>query len=236
MADYGRRMSGPGTGQVHRFSDINRPEAGPTHDRALPVGAHPPALLTGHPNGMKVTILLEGCALGHAGAEYDAAHQHHGWGAVRIGLVEPNPTPRSLRSWTTPQTAHRVFESGAILLYLAERFGSSLPEAPSAETLSWLFWQMGATPLLEGGYEHFYQYAPGLSTLDRFAMEADGAGRPGPPAGGPPPRRRGLHHRGHGAWPDRTAGRGGSAAPETSSPSPPTPTCCAGTTGRGAPR
>ena len=166
--------------KVHRFSDINRPEAGPTHDRALPVGAHPLQLYSlGTPNGMKVTILLEELlALGHAGAEYDA------W-IINImdgeqfgsGFVEANPNskiPALMDHSTDPPT--RVFESGAILLYLAERFGAFLPAAPAAraETLSWLFWQMGAAPLLGGGFGHFYRYAPEKLEypIDRFAMEA----------------------------------------------------------------
>ncbi len=162
-----------------KFASINRPVAGPTHDKALPVGQHPLQLYSmGTPNGVKVTVMLEELlALGHTGAEYDA------W-LIRItegdqfgsGFVEANPNSKipALRDHaTTPPT--RVFESGAILLYLAERFGEFLPSdhAARAETLNWLFWQMGSAPYLGGGFGHFYAYAPEKFEypINRFAME-----------------------------------------------------------------
>ena len=162
-----------------RFANINRPIAGATHDKALPVGRHPLQLYSlATPNGQKVTILLEELlALGHAGAEYDA------W-LIRInegdqfgsGFVAVNPNskiPALLdRSGATPI---RVFESGAILVHLAEKFGAFLPTEPAAraECLSWLFWQMGSAPYLGGGFGHFYAYAPTKIeyAIDRFAME-----------------------------------------------------------------
>ncbi len=158
----------------------NRPTAGATHEKELPVGRHPLQLYSlGTPNGQKVTILLEELlALGHSGAEYDA------W-LIRIGegdqfgsgfvAVNPNSKIPALvdRSGTKPI---RVFESGAILLYLAEKFGAFLPSeaGPRAECLSWLFWQMGSAPYLGGGFGHFYAYAPLKIeyAIDRFAMEA----------------------------------------------------------------
>lgn len=162
-----------------RFAAINRPIAGPTHDKDLPIGRHPLQLYSlGTPNGVKVTVLLEELlAAGHAGADYDA------W-LVRItegdqfssGFVDANPNSKIPalvdRSGATPV---RVFESGAILLYLAEKFGAFLPEggAARAECLSWLFWQMGSAPYLGGGFGHFYAYAPVKIeyAIDRFAME-----------------------------------------------------------------
>ena len=164
-----------------RFANINRPIAGATHDKGLPVGRHPLQLYSlATPNGVKVTVMLEELlALGHAGAEYDA------W-LIRInegdqfgsGFVAVNPNskiPALLdRSGAQPV---RVFESGAILLYLAEKFGGAfLPavgDAQRAECLSWLFWQMGAGPYLGGGFGHFYAYAPSKMEypIDRFAME-----------------------------------------------------------------
>jgi GST-like protein len=162
-----------------RFANINRPVAGATHDKALPVGRHPLQLYSlGTPNGVKVTVMLEELlALGHRGAEYDA------W-LVRIsegeqfgsGFVAVNPNskiPALLdRSGEKPV---RVFESGAILLYLAEKFGAFLPAAGAAraECLSWLFWQMGSAPFLGGGFGHFYAYAPDKIeyAIDRYAME-----------------------------------------------------------------
>ena len=162
-----------------RFANINRPIAGPTHDKDLPVGRHPLQLYSlATPNGVKVTVMLEELlALGHVGAEYDA------W-LIRInegdqfgsGFVAANPNSKIPalvdRSGTTPI---RVFESGAILVYLAEKFGAFLPieAGPRAECLSWLFWQMGATPYLGGGFGHFYAYAPSKIeyAIDRFAME-----------------------------------------------------------------
>ncbi|MER9545984.1 glutathione-dependent disulfide-bond oxidoreductase [Mesorhizobium sp. M0437] len=161
------------------FASINRPIAGPTHDKKLPVGKHPLQLYSlATPNGVKVTIMLEELlALGHSGAEYDA------W-LIRIndgdqfgsGFVEVNPNskiPAMMdRSGKKPV---RIFESGSILLYLAEKFGEFLPtEQPArAETLSWLFWQMGSAPYLGGGFGHFYAYAPTKIeyAIDRFAME-----------------------------------------------------------------
>ncbi|RUM00357.1 glutathione-dependent disulfide-bond oxidoreductase [Rhizobium chutanense] len=162
-----------------QFASINRPIAGPTHDKELPIGRHPLQLYSlGTPNGQKVTIMLEELlALGHSGAEYDA------W-LIRIGdgdqfgsgfvAVNPNSKIPALmdRSGAKPI---RVFESGAILTYLAEKFGAFLPTEPAerAECLSWLFWQMGSAPYLGGGFGHFYAYAPTKIeyAIDRFAME-----------------------------------------------------------------
>ena len=162
-----------------RFASINRPTAGPTHDKELPVGRHPLQLYSlGTPNGVKVTVMLEELlAAGHSGAGYDA------W-LIRInegqqfssGFVAVNPNskiPALLdRSGPTPI---RVFESGAILIYLAEKFGAFLPAAGAqrAECLSWLFWQMGSAPFLGGGFGHFYAYAPTKIeyAIDRYAME-----------------------------------------------------------------
>jgi len=162
------------------FANINRPIAGPTHDKALPVGKHPLQLYSlATPNGVKVTIMLEELlARGHAGAEYDAWPIRIGEGEqFGSGFVEVNPNSKipALRDHgTTPPT--RVFESGSILLYLAERFGEFLPRdhAGRTETLNWLFWQMGSAPYLGGGFGHFYAYAPTKSeyAIDRFAMEA----------------------------------------------------------------
>lgn len=161
------------------FSNINRPIAGPTHDKDLPVGKHPLQLHSlGTPNGVKVTILLEELlALGREGAEYDAFLINIGDGSqFGSGFVEINPNskiPALLDRSTTPHT--RVFESGAILVYLAEKFGEFLPEEPSerAECMSWLFWQMGSAPYLGGGFGHFYAYAPEKFEypINRFAME-----------------------------------------------------------------
>jgi GST-like protein len=164
-----------------RFASINRPIAGPTHDQALPVGKHPLQLYSlATPNGVKVTVMLEELlALGHAGAEYDAwlvrinEGQQFGSGFV---AVNPNSKIPALMDRSDPQHPIRVFESGAILMYLAEKFGNAfLPTAPAqrAECLSWLFWQMGAAPYLGGGFGHFYAYAPAKIeyAIDRFAME-----------------------------------------------------------------
>ena len=162
-----------------RFANINRPIAGPTHDKELPVGRHPLQLYSlGTPNGQKVTVLLEELlALGHSGAEYDAWLIKIGEGdQFGSGFVAINPNskiPALLdRSGPTPI---RVFESGAILLYLAEKFGAFVPTDPAkrAECLSWLFWQMGSAPYLGGGFGHFYAYAPIKIeyAIDRFAME-----------------------------------------------------------------
>ncbi|MBK3398799.1 MULTISPECIES: glutathione-dependent disulfide-bond oxidoreductase [Methylobacterium] len=163
-----------------RFASINRPIAGPTHEKPLPVGKHPLQLYSlGTPNGQKVTILLEELlALGHAGAEYDAWLIRIGDGdQFGSGFVEANPNSKIPalvdRSGATPV---RVFESGAILTYLAEKFGAFLPTEPAAraETLSWLFWQMGSAPFLGGGFGHFYAYAPTKFEypINRYAMES----------------------------------------------------------------
>ena len=162
-----------------QFSKINRPIAGPTHEKALPVGKHPLQLYSlATPNGVKVTILLEELlAAGHAGAEYDAWLINIGEGdQFGSGFVEVNPNskiPALLDRSTDPPT--RVFESGSILLYLAEKFGAFLPKDPRkrTEALSWLFWQMGSGPYLGGGFGHFYAYAPVKIEycIDRFAME-----------------------------------------------------------------
>jgi GST-like protein len=162
-----------------RFANINRPIAGPTHDKDLPLGRHPMQLYSlGTPNGVKVTVMLEELlALGHSGAEYDA------W-LIRInegdqfssGFVDINPNSKipALLDRSGPRPI-RVFESGAILVHLAEKFGAFLPTEPGAraECLSWLFWQMGSTPYLGGGFGHFYAYAPMKIeyAIDRFAME-----------------------------------------------------------------
>jgi GSH-dependent disulfide-bond oxidoreductase len=162
-----------------RFATINRPVAGPTHDKDLPVGRHPLQLYSlGTPNGVKVTIMLEELlALGHRGAEYDA------W-LIRIGegdqfgsgfvAVNPNSKIPALVDRSGP-TPIRVFESGAILVHLAEKFGAFLPTevGARAECLSWLFWQVGSAPYLGGGFGHFYAYAPTKMEypIDRFAME-----------------------------------------------------------------
>jgi GST-like protein len=162
------------------FASINRPVAGATHDTELPVGKHPLQLYSlGTPNGQKVTILLEELlALGHAGAEYDAWLIRIGSGEqFGSGFVDINPNSKIPalvdRSGEAPL---RVFESGAILLYLAEKFGAFLPGEPRAraETLNWLFWQMGSAPFVGGGFGHFYAYAPEKLQypIDRYAMEA----------------------------------------------------------------
>ena len=166
-------------GSGGRFANINRPIAGATHEKALPVGRHPFQLYSlGTPNGQKVTIMLEELlALGHSGAEYDA------W-LIKIGdgdqfgsdfvAINPNSKIPALMDRSGP-TPIRVFESGAILVHLAEKFGALLPTeaGPRAECLSWLFWQMGSAPYLGGGFGHFYAYAPMKNeyAIDRFAME-----------------------------------------------------------------
>jgi len=163
-----------------QFAKINRPIAGPTHDKALPVGRHPLQLYSlGTPNGVKVTILLEELlALGKTGAEYDAWYidilQGEQFGS---GFVDVNPNskiPALLDVGVTPQV--RVFESASILFYLAEKFGAFLPTAQPAraECMSWVFWQMGSAPYLGGGFGHFYAYAPTKIEycINRFAMEA----------------------------------------------------------------
>lgn len=162
-----------------RFANINRPVAGATHEKDLPVGRHPLQLYSlATPNGVKVTVMLEELlALGHAGAEYDAwlirisEGEQFGSGFV---AVNPNSKIPALLDRSGPQPI-RVFESGAILLYLAEKFGAMLPTdaATRAECLSWLFWQMGSAPYLGGGFGHFYAYAPTKIeyAIDRYAME-----------------------------------------------------------------
>ncbi|OYV36314.1 MAG: glutathione-dependent disulfide-bond oxidoreductase [Rhodospirillales bacterium 20-64-7] len=162
-----------------QFASINRPVAGPTHEKELPVGIHPLQLYSlATPNGQKVTVMLEELlALGHQGAEYDA------W-LIKInegeqfssGFVAANPNSKipALIDRSGPSPV-RVFESGAILMYLAEKFGAFLPVdiGARAECLSWLFWQMGSAPYLGGGFGHFYAYAPFKIeyAIDRFAME-----------------------------------------------------------------
>src|ERR1700727_3303287 len=162
-----------------QFAKINRPVAGPTHAKELPVGRHPLQLYSlATPNGVKVTVMLEELlAAGHAGAEYDAwrikINEGDQFGSGFVGVNPNSKIPALLdRSGATPV---RVFESGAILLYLAEKFGAFLPteNALRAECLSWLFWQMGSAPYLGGGFGHFYAYAPTKIeyAIDRFAME-----------------------------------------------------------------
>jgi GST-like protein len=162
-----------------RFASTNRPIAGATHEKVLPVGEHPLQLYSlGTPNGVKVTILLEELlALGHTGAEYDA------W-LIKIGdgdqfgsgfvAINPNSKIPALLDRSTP-TPTRVFESASIMFYLAEKFGAFLPTDPAkrTETMNWLFWQMGSAPYLGGGFGHFYAYAPEKweYPINRFAME-----------------------------------------------------------------
>ncbi len=162
-----------------RFANINRPIAGSTHEKELPVGRHPLQLYSlGTPNGVKVTIMLEELlARAHRGAEYDA------W-LIKIGdgdqfgsgfvAINPNSKIPALLDRSGP-TPIRVFETGAILVHLAEKFGEFLPTeaAARAECLSWLFWQMGSTPYVGGGFGHFYAYAPVKIeyAIDRFTME-----------------------------------------------------------------
>ncbi|PZD71065.1 Disulfide-bond oxidoreductase YghU [Acaryochloris thomasi RCC1774] len=161
------------------WASINRPIAGPTHDKDLPVGKHPLQLYSmATPNGQKVTIMLEELlALGETGAEYDAYLIKIGDGdQFGSGFVEVNPNSKipALLDQSTP-TPTRVFESGSILLYLAEKFGQLIPtdHQTRTECLSWLFWQMGSAPYLGGGFGHFYSYAPTKIEycIDRFTME-----------------------------------------------------------------
>ncbi len=162
-----------------RFANINRPIAGPTHDKELPVGRHPFQLYSlGTPNGVKVTVMFEELlALGHTGAEYDAwlikINEGDQFGSGFVG-VNPNSKIPALVDRSGP-TPIRIFESGAMLVHLAEKFGAFLPTEPAAraECLSWLFWQMGSAPYLGGGFGHFYAYAPTKIeyAIDRFAME-----------------------------------------------------------------
>ncbi len=162
-----------------KFASINRPIAGATHEKELPVGRHPLQLYSlATPNGQKVTIMLEELlALGHKGAEYDAWLIKIGdgdqFGSGFVGVNPNSKIPALLdRGGKKPI---RVFESGAILMYLAEKFGALLPTEPAAraECLSWLFWQMGSAPYLGGGFGHFYAYAPSKMEypIDRFSME-----------------------------------------------------------------
>jgi len=161
------------------FASTNRPVAGATHDKELPRGKHPLQLYSqGTPNGVKVTILLEELlALGHTGAEYDAWLIRIGNGdQFGSGFVDVNPNSKipALLDYSGAAPV-RVFESGSILLYLAEKFGAFLPKDSAARTeaLNWLFWQMGSAPYLGGGFGHFYAYAPTKIeyAIDRFAME-----------------------------------------------------------------
>lgn len=166
-------------GNGGQFANINRPIAGPTHDKELPVGKHPLQLYSlATPNGVKVTIMLEELlAAGHTGAEYDAWLIKIGDGdQFGSGFVEVNPNskiPALLDRSTAEPT--RVFESGSILLYLARKFGAFLPQEHKAhtETMNWLFWQMASAPYLGGGFGHFYAYAPIhiQYAIDRFSME-----------------------------------------------------------------
>ncbi len=166
-------------GNGGQFANINRPNAGPTHDKELPVGKHPFQLYSlGTPNGQKVTIMFEELLeAGHKGAEYDAWLIKIGDGdQFGSGFVEVNPNSKipALMDRSGPAPI-RIFESGAILMHLAEKFGAFLPtrQPARAETLSWLFWQMGSAPFLGGGFGHFYAYAPEKIkyAIDRYAME-----------------------------------------------------------------
>jgi GST-like protein len=161
-----------------RFANINRPIAGPTHEKELPVGRHPLQLYSlATPNGVKVTVMLEELlALGHRGAEYDAWLVRIDGNQFGSGFVAVNPNSKipALKDRSGPKPI-RLFESGAILLHLAEKFGALLPSdgEARAECLSWLFWQMGSAPYLGGGFGHFFAYAPTKIeyAIDRFAME-----------------------------------------------------------------
>jgi GST-like protein len=166
-------------GNGGRFANINRPVAGATHDKDLPLGQHPLQLYSlATPNGVKVTVMLEELlALGHEGAEYDAwlirINEGDQFGSGFVAL-NPNSKIPALLDRSGPKPI-RVFESGAILMYLAEKFGAFVPTggAARAECLSWLFWQMGSAPFLGGGFGHFYAYAPSKIeyAIDRYAME-----------------------------------------------------------------
>ena len=162
-----------------KFASTNRPIAGATHDKDLPVGKHPHQLYSlGTPNGVKVTVMFEELlALGYQDAEYDAWLVDIGSGdQFGSGFVSINPNSKipALLDHSTPEPT-RVFESGAILLYLSEKFGAFVPNAPAdrAECLSWLFWQMGSAAFLGGGFGHFYAYAPEKHEypINRYAME-----------------------------------------------------------------
>ncbi|MCF5702127.1 glutathione-dependent disulfide-bond oxidoreductase [Pseudomonas syringae] len=162
-----------------QFASINRPTAGPTHEKTLPVGKHPLQLYSlATPNGVKVTIMLEELlALGHSGAEYDAwlirINEGDQFSSGFVGINPNSKIPALLDRSVEPPI--RVFESGSILLYLAEKFGALLPRdlAGRTETMNWLFWQMGAAPYLGGGFGHFYVYAPEKLEypINRFTME-----------------------------------------------------------------
>jgi len=166
------------------FANINRPVAGATHDKELPVGKHPLQLYSlGTPNGVKVTVMLEELlAAGHSGAEYDAwlirIRDGEQFGSGFVGANPNSKIPALIDRAPEPAGSppRRVFESGSILLYLAGKFGAFLPEDPAkrTEALNWLFWQMGSAPYLGGGFGHFYAYAPVKIeyAIDRFAMEA----------------------------------------------------------------
>lgn len=162
-----------------QFASINRPVSGATHDKELPVGRHPLQLYSlATPNGVKVSVMLEELlALGHTGAEYDAwpirITEGDQFGSGFVG-INPNSKIPALVDRSGPQPI-RIFESGAILLHLAEKFGALIPEgAARTECLSWLFWQMGSAPFLGGGFGHFFHYAPVKIeyAIDRYAMEA----------------------------------------------------------------
>ena len=163
-----------------KFASINRPIAGATHDKEWPVGKHPLQLYSlATPNGVKVTVMLEELlALGHSGAEYDAwlikIQDGEQFGSGFVG-VNPNSKIPALMDRSDAANPIRVFESGAILMHLAEKFSAFLPTEPArrAECLSWLFWQMGSGPFLGGGFGHFYAYAPEKFEypINRFAME-----------------------------------------------------------------
>ena len=161
-----------------RFASVNRPIAGATHDKELPVGKHPLQLYSlATPNGQKVTIMLEELlAAGHKGAEYDAWLIRIDGNQFGSGFVAINPNSKipAMMDRSGPEPI-RIFESGSILLYLAEKFGAFLPKdlKNRTECLSWLFWQMGSAPYLGGGFGHFYAYAPTKIeyAIDRFAME-----------------------------------------------------------------
>ncbi len=161
-----------------RFASVNRPIAGPTHDKELPIGKHPLQLYSlATPNGQKVTIMLEELlAAGHKGAEYDAWLIRIDGNQFGSGFVEINPNSKipAMIDRSGPEPI-RVFESGSILLYLAEKFGAFLPKdiRTRTECLNWLFWQMGSAPYLGGGFGHFYAYAPTKIeyAINRFAME-----------------------------------------------------------------
>jgi GST-like protein len=162
-----------------KFANINRPVSGPTHEKELPRGKHPLQLYSlATPNGVKVTVMLEELlALGYSGAEYDAwlirINEGDQFGSGFVG-VNPNSKIPALMDYSAPKPL-RVFESGSILLYLAEKFGAFLPREMAARTecLNWLFWQMGSAPYLGGGFGHFYAYAPSKMEypINRFAME-----------------------------------------------------------------